>query len=221
MVRRTLQFALVALVTAVVLTVVWNIALGFGEPTLGGVVASYLAWGRWADLAMVGLLAALLIVAPFLPGADRAGHVITAGAVMTIVAVLIELSRFLRRDVVDLVRSNALPTDLVAGRLTDFSIEATPTYLWAGGVLLLAIGLIILSVDAEDRILRRTSATLGVVFGVMAMTDVYVDTAGIHWVVSWVAKAILFNWLLHLLRMTSERYGTVVDAEQYTPTSLL
>jgi hypothetical protein len=221
MVRRTLQFALVALVATAVLTVMWNIALGIDEPTVGGVLASYLTWGRWADLAMVGLLAALLVATPLLPGAGRAGHVIAAGAVIAIVEGLINLSRFPEPDVIDLVRSNALPTDLVAGRLTDFSIEATPTYVWAGGVLLMAIGLFILSVDAKDRTWGRTSATLGVAFGVMALTDIYVDTAGVHWIFSWITMAMLFNWLLHALRMTAERDGTATEAKQDAPTSPL
>ncbi len=190
-----------------VLTVLWNIALGTDEPTVGTVLASYLAWGRWANLAMVGLLASLLVVTPLLPGADRAGHVIAAGALIAIVAGLINRSRLLEPDVVDLVRSNALPTDLVAGRLTEFSIEATPTYVWAGGVLLMAIGMFILSVDAADRTWSRTSATLGVALGVMALTDVHADTAGLNWIVSWLALAILFNWLLHALRMTALRDG--------------
>lgn len=53
----------------------------------------------------------------------------------------------------------------------------------------------------------------------MALTDVDVDTAGIHWIVSWITMAILFNWLLHALRMTAERDGTSTEARQDAPTS--
>jgi hypothetical protein len=85
----------------------------------------------------------------------------------------------------------------------------------------MAIGLFILSVDAKDRTWGRTSATLGVAFGVMALTDIYVDTAGVHWIFSWITMAMLFNWLLHALRMTAERDGTATEAKQDAPTSPL
>lgn len=104
LVRRTLQFAFVALAGVVVFTVLWNISLGVDEPTLGSMIASYFAWGRWADMSTVLLLAALLVVAPLLPGARRAAHVIVSGAVIAIVSDLIDLSRFPSPDVVDLVR---------------------------------------------------------------------------------------------------------------------
>jgi hypothetical protein len=56
-VRRTLQFGLLALVATMVLTVLWNIGLGVGEPLwnsglnvdrepmLGETIVSYLRWG--------------------------------------------------------------------------------------------------------------------------------------------------------------------------------
>jgi hypothetical protein len=202
-----LQFALVALAGMVVFTVLWNIGLGVDEPTLGSVVAHYFAWGRWAEVATVLLLAALVVVAPLLPGARRAAHVIVSGGVIAIVGDLIDLSRFPSPNVVDLVRDNAIPVDLVAGRAFQFSIQATPTYVWAAGVLLVGVGMFILSVDTEDRAWSRVSLTLGIALSLVALTDINVETAWVSWIASWVAMGVLFNWLLVTLRVIGQPDG--------------
>lgn len=214
LVRRALQLALGALAAVVVFSVLWNIGLGVDEPTLGAIIASYMAWGRWAEVATVLLLAALLVVTPLLPGAKRAAHVIVSGLVIAMVGDLIDLSKFPGPDVVDLVRVNAIPTDLVAGRAFQFSMQAAPTYVWAVGILLVGVGMFILSLDAEDRTWSRASLSLGIALSVVALTDINVETATVSWIASWVSIGILFNWLLVTLRVTGQMDGRATRAAQ-------
>jgi hypothetical protein len=200
--RRTLLLALLALVSTVVFSVLWNIDLGMGEPTLGALLASYLMWGRWADITTLVLFAALLIVAPLLPGSRRAGHVIVAGAAIALVGDLIDLSK--HEDIAELARLGQLPTDFAAGRVVSFTIDATPTYTWAAGTILMGIGLLILSADAEDKTWRRVTVMLGIALGVMAFTDIDLfSTADIHWIASWITMAISLYWLLYALKVTA------------------
>ena len=201
LIRRTLQVGLAALGVAALLTFAWNIALGVGLPTVGQVIASYLTWGRWANVAMLVVYAALLIVAPLLPDARRSGHVMLAGAAIAGVGKLLEFPTF---EVADLAPISAIPIDLTAGRLTDLSTLASPTFTWAGGTILLAIGLFILAVDAEDRRWRRASTTLGAALVLSALTHVNAfGLVGVHWFASWISIGLLGFWLLVALRMAS------------------
>lgn len=209
LVRRTLQFALVATAVVLVLTVLWNVGLGVwdtgigsGELTAGDVLSSYLLWGRWANLATLLLFAALLLVAPLLPGGRRAGHVLIAGAGIALVGDLVTLSGV--SDVSGLVFSNQLPTEFVAGRVIQFSAEAAPNYVWGAGVILMGVGLLVLAVDAENKEWTRTSAVLGVAFGAMGLTDMGVfGTKDIAWIVALATTTFIFYWLLVALRVTT------------------
>jgi hypothetical protein len=163
LVRRTLQVALLALVATMVLTVLWNIGLGVGEPlwntgldvggepTLGETIVSYLWWGRWADLATLLLFAALLIVAPFLPGTRRAVHSVVAGAVIALVGDLIDLSNLASPDAGRGLTPDGLVAHFTASRVFGLSTDPTSMYTWAAGFMLMGIGLLILSADAEER----------------------------------------------------------------------
>lgn len=208
LVRRTLQFALAAVVATVVLTVLWNIGLGVWdsglgdqEPTVGGVIASYHLWGRWARLATLVLFAALLFVVPFLPAARRAGHLFVAGAAIALVGYLDSLSRV--SDWESLVLAHEVPPDFVAGRVFEFSAGAAPTYTWGTGVILMGLSLLIVSLDSEDRDWARASAVLGVAFAVMGLTDMgFLGTQGIAWIVALATMTILSYWLLITVRVT-------------------
>lgn len=217
LVRRTLQLALLALVATVVLTVLWNDAIGGGD--LGSIIAGYLWWGRWADLASLLLFAAILIAAPFLPGAGRAGHVIVAGAAVAIVGDLIDLSNLADPGAGSLLSSNELATAFTAGRVHGFSTEPTSMFIWAAGVVLMGVGLLILSMDADDRTWGRASGALGIAFGVMASTGINVlGSVAIFWVASWVAMGICFYWLLVALRVSAES-GDTATATQHARAS--
>ena len=133
---------------------------------------------------------------------------------------LIDLPRFPGPDVVDLVRVNAIPTDLVAGRAFQFSMQAAPTYMWAAGILLVGVGLFILAVDAEDRTWSRASLTLGIALSVVALADINVETATVSWIASWIAMGILFNWILVTLRVTGQPDGLAIRATQQRPAKL-
>jgi hypothetical protein len=232
LVRRTLQFALLALVAMMVLTVLWNIGLGVGEPlwntgldvgepTLGETIVSYFRWGWWADLATLLLFAALLIVTPFLPGTRRAGHVVVAGAAIALVGDLIDLSNLASPDAGRGLTPDGLAAEFTAGRVFGFSTDPTSMYTWAAGIILMGIGLLILSVDAEDRKWSRVSVVLGIAFGVMALTGINVfGTGGIFWIASWIAMGACFYWLLVALKVTAESSGSATRASQRTFASL-
>jgi hypothetical protein len=219
LVRRTLQVALVALVAAAVLTIFWNIGLGIEEPSPGTVFMSYVRWGRWAEVAMIVLFASLLVVAPLLPRAKRAAHVIVSGVVIAIIGDLIDLSEFPGPGLIDLFSANAIPIDFVAGRAFQFSTQSSPNYVWAAGILLVGVGMFILSVDAEDRTWSRASLILGIAFSLVALTDINVDTAVASWIASWIAMGILFNWLLVTLRVTGRPHRPTSRASERSPTA--
>ncbi|MEX2623276.1 MAG: hypothetical protein WD651_06090 [Acidimicrobiia bacterium] len=233
LVRRTLQVALLALVATMVLTVLWNIGLGVGErlwntglnvggePTIGQTIVSYFRWGRWADLATLLLFAALLIVTPFLPGTRRAGHIVVAGAAIAVVGDLIDLSNLSSPDAGRGLTPDALVAEFTAGRVFGFSTDPTSMYTWAAGIILMGIGLLILSVDAEDRKWSRVSVVLGIAFGVMALTGINVlGTGGIFWLASWIAMGACLYWLLVALKVTVESSGSAAKASQRTFASL-
>jgi hypothetical protein len=233
LVRRTLQFALLALVTTTVLTVLWNIGLGVGEPlwntglnaggepTLGETIVSYLRWGRWADVATLLLFAALLIVAPFLPGTRRAGHIVVAGAAIALVGDLIDLSNLAGPDAGSGLTPDGLAAVFTAGRVFGFSTDPTSIYTWAAGIMLMGIGLLILSVDAEDRKWSRVSGVLGLAFAVMALTGINVfGTRGVFWIASWIAMGACFYWLVVALNVTTEPSGSATWANKRTFASL-
>lgn len=228
LVRRTLQFAVFAVVAAMVLTVLWNVGLGVGEPLwnaglnvgrpmLGEVIGSYLRWGRWADLATLLVFATVLIVAPFLPGARRAGHILVAGGVVAFVGDLIDLSHLASPDAGPGLTPKELAANFTASRNFGFSTDPTSMYIWAAGILLLAVGLLILSVDAEDRRWSRASAMLGVAFAVMALTGLNVfGTAGIFWITSWIGMGGCLYWLVVGLNVTAESGGPATSASRHT-----
>jgi len=220
LVRRTLQLALLALAATVVLTVIWNIAIGVGEPTLGGIIASYLLWGRWADFATLLLFAAILIAAPFLPGTRRAGHIIVAGAAIAMVGDLIDLSNLAGANAGRLLTPDELTAAFSASRVLGFSTDPTSMFTWVTGIILMGIGLLILSMDAEDRKWGRASGALGIAFGVMAATGMNAfGAAGTFWIASSIAMAICLYWLLVALRVTAESDGTATTATQHAPAS--
>jgi hypothetical protein len=220
LVRRTLQLALLALVATVVLTVVWNIAIGVGEPTLGGIIASYLLWGRWVDFATLVLFAAILIAAPFLPGTRRAGHIIVTGAAIAMVGDLINISNLAGADAGRLLGPDELAAAFSAGRVLGFSTDPTSMFTWVTGMILIAIGLLILSMDAQDRKWGRASGALGVAFGVMAATGMNVFGAvGSFWIASSIAVGVCFYWLHVALRVTAESNGTATSDTQQASAS--
>ena len=220
LVRRTLQVALGALAAKLVFSVLWNIRLGVDEPTPGSIFSSYVEWGRWAEAATVLLMAALLVAAPLLPRARRAAHVIVSGALIAMVVDLIDLSQFPGPDVLDLYDVNAVPTDLVAGRAFQFTMQAAPTYVWAAGILLVGVGMFILAVDAENRTWSRASLILGIALSVVALTDINVETAGISWIASWISMGVFFKWLLVTLRAAAKPDGLTTRATEQRPARL-
>lgn len=113
---------------------------------------------------------------------------------------------------------NAIPTDFMAGRAFQFSMQAAPTYMWASGILLVGVGMLILSVDTEDRTWSRASLTLGIALSVVAVTDINVETAWVSWIALWIGMGILFNWLLVTLRVTSQPDGMATSATEQRPT---
>lgn len=201
MVRRILQVGLAALGVAALLTLVWNVALGAGQPTVGQVIVSYSTWGRWAIVATLAVYGALIIVAPLLPGAGRSGHVMLTGAAIAAVGKLLDLSRSI--EATDITAS-ALPVGFTAGRLTELSALASSTFTWAGGAILLAIGLVILAIDAEDRSWRRASTALAVSLVFSALTHVNAfGLLGVHWFASWISLGLVGLWLFIALDLES------------------
>lgn len=215
LVRRTLLFAVGALVAAVVLTVLWNVSLGAGEqfwntgldvgrPTLGDIVFSYMQWGRWADVATVALFFAVLVVAPFLPGIRRASHILVAGCAVALVGDLVDLSQFASLNADTGLSPEELAAALTASRHFGFSTDPTSMYIWAGGILLMAVGLLILSIDAERKRWSRASAILGVAFGVMALTGInLLGGTAVFGLASWIGVGACMLWLVTALKVTA------------------
>lgn len=209
LIRRTLQFALVAVLAALILTVLWNVGLGVWdgglgdrEPTLGAVIASYHLWGRWARLAILVLFVALLFVVPFLPGARRASHLFVAGAAIALVGDLGRLSGVSNWE--SLVMNSEVPTDFVAGRIVEISAGTAPTYTWGSGVILMGLSLLIVSLDSEDRDWTRASAVLGIALGLTGLSDMGLfGMKGIAWFVALATMTITTYWLLIALRVTT------------------
>lgn len=201
MIRRTLQIGLAALGVAALLTLAWNVALGVGQPTAGQAIFSYSIWGRWANVAMLVVYGALIVVAPLLPGARRSGHVMLTGAAIAGVGKLFDLSRGI--EAAD-ITANALPLAFTASRSTELSTLATPTFTWAGGAILLAIGLIVLAIDVEDRRWRRASTALAVslVFSALTLMNAF-GLVGVHWFASWISLGLVGVWLFVALGLES------------------
>jgi len=132
----------------------------------------------------------------------RAGHVIVAGAAITVVGDLIDPSKFSNLDVGRLAIDNELPATFAVRHVFGFSIDPVPTYTWAVGIILAGIGLLILSVDTEDRTWGRAPAMLGIAYGAMAFTNIaygvmaftninVFGTKGVFWIAGWITKATL------------------------------
>lgn len=214
--KRALQAALVFLVATAVLSVLANIGLGVEEPppltddisqrivrNFEAVESSYLMWGRWVDLASALLAASILVAAPMLPGVTRARHLLVAGSAIAVVGEMIDLSRLVGIDVGRTGLENDLAADFAAGNVFQFAVNTTSTYTWVAGVLLIGVGLLIVSVDAEDKTWARASAMLGVALAAMALTDINVfGTGGVFWVVSLITLAVAFYWIVVALTVT-------------------
>lgn len=146
-----------------------------------------------------------------LPDMTRAKPVLVAGAGIAVVGEMIDLSKLVGIDVGRPALDNNLAADFAAGNVFRFAINTTSTYTWVAGVILVGVGLLIVSVDAEDKTWGKASAMLGVAFAAMALTDINVfGTGGAFWVVSLITLVVAFYWVVVALRVTGRSPESVM-----------
>lgn len=113
-----------------------------------------------------------------------------------------------------------LTAAFTTGRVLGFSTDPTSMFTSAAGLILIGIGLLILSMDAEDQKWGRASEALGIALGVMASTGINVlGAVGFFWIASSIAIGICFYWLLVALRVTAESGGTATTVTQHAHAS--
>ncbi|MGQ0849547.1 MAG: hypothetical protein ACT4OP_10585 [Actinomycetota bacterium] len=210
--RRALQLGAALVAAAVVLSVLSALEVGLSEPPPEAEDVSqqiinnfetaeeeYLSWGRWIDLATALAFAALLVAVPFLPQADRAKYTLVPGVTLAIAGELIDLSKLTAFEVGRFALTNDLPADFAGANVFRFAINTTSTYAWVSGLVLLAVGLLVLAFDAEERNWGRASAWLAAAIAAVAATVLWASSQ-VFLISTLILAVLTLYWIVIAIR---------------------
>lgn len=194
--RGSLVVSMLAIAVVVVIGVLDGFGVGLGDP---GPVADdlsqqiidvavahedwYLRYGRWEDLSVAIAFVGLLVAIPFVRGTHRGRHLLIAGAAVAIVGDAIDLSQLVGIDLARWTLENGLTTDFTAANTYRFAINGTASYVWAAGLFLTAIGMLVVAKDARELRWKLISALFGVSLLATGVADLsgnlfWLDIAG-------------------------------------------
>ena len=210
--KRSLQLGGIVVVATLTVGLLSAFGVGLSEPPPAtddipqGLVESfefeaeeYLLWGRWLDLGTALAFLSLLVAAPFLPGAGRAKYLLVAGAGIAVVGDLIDLSQLVGIGIAEFSLDNGLTADFTAGNVFRIAINTTSSFVWVGGLVVTALGMLILAGDAEDRSWGRDSASLAAALFAVAATDILASPE-VFQVTSWIFAVVVLYWFLKAIR---------------------
>ena len=223
--RGALAVSLLAIAIVVVIEVLDAFGVGLGDP---GPVANvlpqqiidvavahedwYLRYGRWEDLAVAVAFAGLLVAIPFVRGTKRSRHLLIAGAAIAIVGDAIYLSQLVGIDLARWTLENGLTTDFTAANTYRFAINGTASYVWVAGVLLTAIGMLVVANDAREPRWKVTSALFGISLLATGVADLsgnllWLDIAG------YVLAVLALVWIVSALGRLEDQSGLSQESE--------
>lgn len=161
---------------------------------------SYLRWGRWIDLATAFSFAGLLLVVPTLRDSRRAHGSLVAGVTIVVVADMIDLSKIVAIDTGRLALDNDLAADFAAANMARFMLDWTSTYIWVAGLMILAVGLVVLALDADPGRWRTLTGILAFTVAAVAVTDILRTTVPAFEAAFTVMAIALIVWTFHVPR---------------------
>ena len=218
--RSALIFGAVAIVVVVVIAILEEFGVGYSE--LGPEPEElteriiywaevheegYLLYGRWIDL-LVGLaFLGLLVAAPFLERVGRARHLLVAGAAIAVVGDAIDLSQLVGIDVARWALENNLMADFTAGNTFRWAINTTSTYVWVTGLLILAVGMLILTKDSKGKLWRTITGVFAVSLAATALTDVSGNSV-LFELTQYAMAAVGLTWMIIATKHLNETQQT-------------
>jgi hypothetical protein len=209
--RGSLVVSIIAIVVVVLIGVLDEFDVGLGDPgpvsndlpqqIIDVAVAHeewYLRYGRWEDLSVAVAFTGLLVAITFVRGTQRSRHLLIAGPAIAIVGEAIDLSQLVGIDLARWTLENGLATDFTAANTYRFAINATASYVWAAGLFLTAIGMLIVATDARELRWKLTSALFGISLMATGAADLFgsllwLDIAG------YVLAAVALAWIVSAL----------------------
>lgn len=123
--------------------------------------AEYLRWGAWGDLTSALTFGSLLLAVPFLPHASRPRPLLVAGAVLGLIAELMDLSQITGLEVASLGLESGNMSEFSAGMMFRYGMDTASAYVWIAGLLVFSIGLAFFAGDTPNRRLRLLTYVLG------------------------------------------------------------
>ena len=217
--RGSLAVSILAIAVVVVIGVLDAFGVGLADP---GPVAKdlpqqiidvavtheewYLRYGRWEDLAVGLAFTGLLVAMPFVKGTHRARHLLMAGAAIAIVGDAIDLSQLVGIDLARWTLENGLSTDFTAANTYRFAINGTASYVWAAGLFLTAIGILVVANDAREFRWKLISALFGIALLATGVADLsgnllWLDIAG------YVLAVLAVVWIVSALGRLEDQSG--------------
>lgn len=162
--RPALQAAAAFVVAAAVLFVLEILGLGLPAPPAEtddlarDLVASfrfereaYLTWGLWSDVAQALAFLALIAAAPALRDVGRARPALVAGAAVVVAGAAIEVSQLTGAQIAQASLDNDLMADFTAGNVARIAVATTGAFVYAAGLLVVAVGALQIARDTPDR----------------------------------------------------------------------
>lgn len=113
--------------------------------------------GRWIDLTTALGFAGLLLATPSLRVSFRTRALLTSGAALAIAGDMIDLSKLTGFELARFGLDHGLPETFAAGNVFKSAINTTSTYVWVGGLIIVAIGLTVLMGESRRGRLRTSS----------------------------------------------------------------
>jgi hypothetical protein len=117
----------------------------------------YFTWGRWIDLTTALGFAGLLLATPSLRVSFRTRALLTSGAALAIAGDMIDLSKLTGFELARFGLDHGLPETFAAGNVFKSAINTTSTYVWVSGLIIVAIGLMVLMGESRRGRLRTSS----------------------------------------------------------------
>ncbi len=207
----------IALIAVVVLAIASDLGLGLGDPPPVGDnlqqqaidsfeshEESYLAYGRWANLALAAAFGGLMVAVPFVPVLRNARHLLIAGSGIAVIGQAIDLSQLIGIDVARFALDNNHMSDFAVGNMYQIGINQTASFVWVAGLFITGIGMLVASRDTSpDRRWRAVTRVFGVVLIATGLAEISSQLQFLQ-IAQYATAAWALAWIVATLKRTSD-----------------